>query len=213
MATETGYVYASTGPPFNFLGNFAESQKNALATWVTGRTANFPAIQLHHQVRAQQLRKTAGLLEQYYATQNIETLLPSFQKAAWQPGQYGHFAYAYRNDHVPAVTMIEIKKRFRYQMERQDEAVFHMNHLRAQIEAQEDKAQYASEAPAAVSALMDKIETLFSLPEYAAALVSDVSDTYSGQPYFRVNQLDTPTQWELEQHNHGAPGDPLILKG
>jgi len=205
--------YANVGPPFNFLGNFSESQKNALSDWVTERTANFPAIQLHHQVRAQQLRKTAGLLEHYYATANIESLTPTFQKEPWQPGPYGHFAYGYRIDHTPAQVMVEVKKNFRYQMERQDEAVFHMNHLRNQIEVQEDKAQYSYEGPGTVRALMAQIETLFSLPEFQAALVHDISSTYKGQPYFRVNQLDPPTQWELEQHNHGQPGSPIVLKG
>jgi hypothetical protein len=207
------YTYAKTGPPFDFLGNFAESQREALASWVTERSPNFPAIQLHHQVRAQQLRKTAGLLENYYATSNIEPLATSFVKAAWQPGTNGHFAYAYRNDNVPTQTMVEVKRHFRYQMERQDEAVFHMNHLRNQIEVQEDKAQGANDAPTDVAALMSRINTLFGLPEYQSSLVSDVSSTYKGQPYFRVNQLDTPTQWELEQHNHGTPGSPIVLKG
>lgn len=207
------YQYATSGPPFNFLGNLAESQKDALATWVTARSANFPGIQLHHQVRAQQLRKTAGLLENYYATLNIEPLATSFQKPAWQPGTNGHFAYAYRNDNAPAQTMHQVKQHFRYQMERQDEAVFHMNHLRNQIEVQEDKAQWASEAPTEVTALMTRINTLFSLPEYQAALVSDLSDVYEGQPRFRVNQFDTPTTWELQQHNHGQPGSPIVLKG
>lgn len=198
------FVYAKIGPPFDFLGNFSESQKNAFSSWVDDQTDNLPAIQLHHQVRAQQLRKTAGMMEKYYATLNTEVLAPSFQKQAWQPATTGHFPYAHRNDHIPAQTVIEVKKRFRYLLERQDEAVFHMNHVRSQIELQEDKAQYAFEAPATVSALMDRIEALFTQPEYQAALVRDVSDQYKGQPRFRVNQLDAPTQWEMDQHNHGT---------
>jgi hypothetical protein len=208
--------YAKTGPPFDFLGNFQESQKNVLASWVADRTANFPAIQLHHQVRAQQLRKTAGMLEAYYATVdhgNIEPLAAGFQKEVWQPGQYGHWAYAFRNDHLPAMAMVEVKKRFRYQMERQDEAVFHMKHLRNQIEVQEDKAQHANESPDAVKKLMDKIEVFFGLPEYQAALVKDISNPYKGEPLFRVNQLDPPTRWELEQHNHGTPTSTITVKG
>jgi len=198
------FVYAKTGPPFDFLGNFSESQKNAFAAWVADRSDNLPAIQLHHQVRAQQLRKSAGMLEQYYSTENIEPIEVDFQKEAWQPGPNGHWAYAFRNDQAPAQVVSEVKRRFRYLLERQDEAVFHMNHLRNQIEVQEDKAQYANEAPATVAALMARVESLFTQPEYQATLVRDVSDTYKGQPRFRVNQLDTPTQWELDQHNHGA---------
>ena len=90
--------------------------------------------------------------------------------------------------------------------ERQDEAIFHMNHLRNQIESSEDKAQYASEAPTAVPALMDRIEALFTQAEYQAVLVKDLSDLYKGQPRFRVNQLDTPTPFENYLHNHG-PGN------
>ena len=200
------YSYAQTGPPFDFLGNVAESQKNAFATWVTQRSTNLPAIQLFHQVRAQQLRKAAGMLEQYYATANIEPLAANFQKQAWRPGPNGHWAYAFRNDQAPAQVMTKTKKHFRYLLERQDEAVFHMKHLRNQIEVQEDKAQYAHEAVTEVPALMHRLEALFTQPEYQAALVQDISDSYKGQPRFRVNQLDAPTPWEVDQHHH-VPGN------
>jgi hypothetical protein len=197
-------TYAKIGPPFDFLGNFSESQKNAFSSWVTARSANLPAIQLFHQVRAQQLRKSAGMLEHFYATSNIEPLATAFVKEAWQPGPNGHWAYAFRNDQIPAQTVSEIKKHFRYLLERQDEAIFHMNHLRNQIESSEDKAQYANEAPVTVAALMDRVEALFTQPEYQAALIRDLSDKYQNQPRYRSSQMDPPTPWENFLHNHGA---------
>lgn len=209
-------TYAQTGSPFNFLGNFSESQKLALASWIQGRMGNFPAIQLHHQVRAQQLRKTAGMLEAFYAGTdhgNIESLAVNFQKETWQPGPHGHWAYGFRNDHLPAMTMVEIKKRVKYQMERADEAVFHMKHLRNQIEVQEDKAQHAKESLTEIPALMNKIEAFFGLPEYQMALPKDITNLYKGQPLARVNQLDTMTPWEMDQHNHGHPDSTLTIKG
>ena len=140
--------YALAGPPFHFSGNFSETQHNAFIGWVAARMGNFPAIQTHHQVRAQQLRKTAGLLEKFYATANGESLPLTFQKEAWQPGPDGHWAYTHRNDHAPAVTMGKIKDHFRFQLQRQEEAYFHMYHLRNQIERQEDLAQFARDAVA-----------------------------------------------------------------
>jgi hypothetical protein len=35
---------------------------------------------------------------------------------------------------------------------------------------------------------------------------------YNGQPFFRVNPLDAPTQFELEQHGRVVPGAPVNLK-
>jgi hypothetical protein len=195
MASE----YVRVGAPFDFLGHFTESQKEAFKTWVEGRKGNFPAIRDHHRMRAQQLRKTAGMLEAFYAKEHIEALSPSFKKEAWQPGPDGHWPYAYGNDHFPAMTMREIKDQFRYQMELQNEAVFHMNHLRNQIEVQEDKAQYAHEAAGVVDSMMQRIDALFTQPEYQAVLVRDVSDPYKGEPRFRVNQMDKPTAWEIDQ--------------
>ena len=63
MATK----YAQTGPPFHFLGNMSETQKNAFSAWVTSQSAELPATQVFHQIRAQQLRKAGGMLEQFHA--------------------------------------------------------------------------------------------------------------------------------------------------
>jgi len=35
---------------------------------------------------------------------------------------------------------------------------------------------------------------------------------YKGQPYFRVHQAETPTQWELEQMNHSSADTPIAIK-
>ena len=196
--------YTLVGPPFNFLGTFTESQWAAFKAWITDAKEDLPDTQLHHRIRAQQLRKTQGLLEKFYATVNDEVLGPTFQKQAWQPDPQGHFLYPKRDDHVPAMAVGKIKERFATRLQRQDEAIFHMNHLRAQIERQEDLAQYAAEAPDTVTALLAKVDALFDLPEYQTALVKDQSDQYQGEPRFRVHPLDAPTAWERAVHNRVA---------
>jgi hypothetical protein len=211
------YKYAKVGPPFNFLGHFSASQKNAFKDWVTARTDNFKAIQFHHQMRAQQLRKTAGVLEAYYKTKNDQTLSPTFEKAAWQPGEQGHFNYAPENDHLPMVTMGKIKARFKEQLQRDEEAVFHMNHLRYIIEKHEDAAQFTkdftdSNAKDNLNQLLADIENQFAQPEYQAVLVDDVKNLYKGEPYFRVHTADKPTRWELEQMNHSSPDLDIDIK-
>jgi hypothetical protein len=190
--------YANVGPPFNFLGNFTESQKTAFFTWINAQTTNLPQIQTHHQIRAQQLRKSAGMLETYYSTQNTEVLTTNFQKAAWQPGPNGHQTYAVRDDQQPMVIVGQIKKYLKETLHRQDEAIFHMNHVRRMIEKSEDNAQYASDAPTHIPTLLNSINQLFTEPQYQAALVRDTTDTYQGQPRFRVNHLDPPTPWEVD---------------
>jgi hypothetical protein len=214
-----GFVYGYTGPPFNFLGHFCTTQQQAFNAWVNARTSNFTAIQLHYQIRAQQLRKTAGVLEQFYAKVNDDTLKPTFMKPVWQVGPHGHLPYAWRDDHLPMVAMSKIKNYMREQFNRQDESVFHMNQLRNLIEKQEDKAQsayYALNHPTnSVAALITKINGYFARPEYQAALVMDQSDVYpsgSTQPRFRVSQLDPPTQYELEQAARTTPGGPINLQ-
>jgi hypothetical protein len=206
------YKYAQTGPPFDFTGHFSETQHQAFSTWVSNNAANLPSMQTQHQIRAQQLRKTAGLLEKYYATLNDDVLTPSFQKEAWQPGPNGHWAYAYRNDQIPAVLMTKVKTRFQMHLQRQDEGRFAMNHVRGMIEKQEDAAQYTFEAITKVPNWMSEIGSLFSKPEYEAVLVKDQSDQFQGQPRFRVNQLDQPTAWEIYQHNRSnSTSDPIYL--
>lgn len=214
-----GFKYGYTGPPFNFLGHFCTTQQQAFNAWVNARTKNFPAIQLHYQIRAQQLRKTAGVLENYYANINDDKLAPTLQKQAWKPGPQGHLGYAWRDDHLPMVAMGKIKGYMREQLNRQDESVFHMNQLRNLIEKNEDKAQkayYALNHPDnSIAALITKINGYFSSPEYQAALVMDQSDVYptgTTQPRFRVHQLDVPTQYEYEQFARTTPGGPINLK-
>jgi hypothetical protein len=204
-----GYVYGYAGPPFNFLGNMSFSQQQAFNAWVRAREKNFAAIQQHYQIRAEQLRKTAGVLEQFYSTLNDESLAPTFKKAPWQPGPQGHFNYVFRDDQLPMVAMSQIKDYMREQFIRQDESVFAMNYIRNLIEKTEDKAEKAFLATNSTQFSNDTVENLitrvnsyFSQPEYQAVLVNDQTDVYpsgSSQPRFRVHQLDAPTQWEIEQ--------------
>lgn len=214
------YKYALPGPPFNFLGNFSETQRDNFKKWIDVRKANFPAITLHHRIRAQQLRKTAGILEAFYAEApkyNDQKLATTFQKPAWQPGINGHFNYAYRDDHLPMVAVSKVKSLFKEQLQRDEEGVFFMNHVRNLIEKHEDKAQFADDATSDTNkenlkTLLQNIDTYFGQPQYQAALVKDKSDLYKGQPRFRVHQLDEPSQWELEQVNHSAADAPIQIK-
>jgi hypothetical protein len=211
-----GYVYGYTGPPFNFLGHFSKTQQNAFNAWVRAREKNFPAIQQHFQIRAEQLRKTAGVLDQFYATLNDESLAPTFNKKPWKPGPQGHFNYPFRDDQLPMVAMSQIKDYMKEQFQRQDESVFAMNYIRNVIEKTEDKAEKAFQAMNAtqftnntVENLITRINGYFSQPEYEAVLVNDQTDVYPAettQPRFRVHQLDIPTQWEVEQMTSATAG-------
>jgi hypothetical protein len=201
------FKYAYPGPPFNWLGTFTLSQKNAFKDWAVDHLDDFPGVELFYRIRAQQFRKTAGLLEKYYSAAN-PPLAPTFQKAAWQPGPMAHWIPAPRDDHDPMVYVSEIKSYLQPQLEYVDDAVFMMNHMRTLIERIEDEAQYASMAAAQVSADLVAIENLFTQPQYQAVLVDDVnsSNMYKGQPYFRTNALDAPTTWELEQQSKSTDG-------
>jgi hypothetical protein len=210
-----GYVYGYAGPPFNFLGHMSLTQFQTFTAWVRAREKNFSAIQQHYQIRAEQLRKTAGVLEQYYSTLNDETLAPTFKKEPWKPGPQGHFNYSYRDDQLPMVAMYQIKDYMKEQLQRQDDSVFQMNHLRNIIEKTEDKAEKSYQAMTATQFSNDTVESIitringyFSLPEYEAVLVNDQTDLYpdKGGPRFRVNQLDIPTQWEVEQATNAPAG-------
>jgi hypothetical protein len=220
--SEVKYAYA--GPPFHFQGHFSASQWTAFQSWVGARQGDFPAISQFYQIRAQQLRKTAGVLEQYYSTLNDQKLSPAFSKTLWKPGTNGHFTYSYDNDQLPSVMMGKIKTQFKEQLQRDEEGVFYMNQVRCLIEKNEDMAQFSNDftqpanstnndTPTTLQPLLTKINSYFSKPEYAAVLVDDVNNLYKGQPYFRVNQADTPTQWELEQMNHTDPklGLPIAI--
>jgi hypothetical protein len=109
------------------------------------------------------------------------------------------------------------------QLQRQDESVFAMNHIRNIIEKTEDKAEKAYQAMnatqfsnnAIVESIITRIKGYFGLPEYAAVLVNDQTDVYPAktanglpgtQPRYRVNQLDIPTQWEVEQATNAPAG-------
>ena len=212
------YKYALNGPPFNFLGHFCVSQKAALKSWLLPRTAKLPGIQQFHQIRAQQLRKTAGLMEEFYSNHNDQKMTPTFLKESWQPGVHGHFENSVENDHLPMVVMSKIKARFKEQLQRDEEGMFLMNHVRCLIEKHEDAAQYTNEVTDSANednlkALLSEIDTYFGQVEYESILVDDTR-TYgaANEPYFRVNPFDTPTQWELEKMNHGTPGGAIKLK-
>jgi hypothetical protein len=184
----------------------SESQKNAFTAWVNTASQALPQVQVHHQVRAQQLRKTAGMLEAYYASGSApENLNPSFKKEPWTPTGPTYFPYAFRNDHEPSVVVGNIKKHFMSHLVHQDDGVFHMNQVRCQIERHEDLAQHANDGVKKVPALLNRLTVLFGKPEYQAALVHDISDLYKGQPRFRVNQLDDPTPWELDTRSGYSP--------
>jgi hypothetical protein len=109
------------------------------------------------------------------------------------------------------IAMAQIKDYMKEQFQRQDDSVFQMNQLRNLIEKTEDKAEKAFMAMNPTQFSNDTVENLitrvtsyFSQPEYEAVLVNDQTDVYptgTTQPRFRVNQLDVPTQWEIEQMN------------
>jgi len=206
------FVYAYPGPPFNWLGTFSETQKNTFTAWLNARLNKFPDIQTFYQIRATNLRKTAGVLEMWFQTLNDEILAPTFNKVEWQPGPDTYFVPTPRGDHIPMVTVSRIKKLFKEQLDRQDESVFHMNHLRTIIEKTEDLAQFANDTASQIPILLQQIESLFAQPQYQAVLVKDQTDQYLGEPRFRVHPLDTPTRYELEQHNRSTPGAPINLK-
>lgn len=205
------YKYALAGPPFNFLGHLSETQKKTFYKWLDKRTPYHPKITEWYQIRSHQLRKTAGLLEEFYQTKypdpdEPEPLKTTFQKDEWKPGKEGHWAYQNRGDQVPAITVGRIKDRFQHMLQRDDEGMFWMNWLRNHIERHEDKANMHQEASGVVGKLRTELDTMFSKPEYQAVLVKNESELYKGEPYFRVHPLDEPTIWEKEQFNHSEEG-------
>jgi hypothetical protein len=209
-----GFKYGYTGPPFNFLGNFDTTQWNAFQKYVGTAQANLPAIQIHYQIRAAQLRRTSGVLEAYYSKVS-PVLAPTFDKAVWKAGPNGYFNYVQRDDHLPMIAVAQIKDILRNQFQWQDEGVFQMNQLRNLIEKSEDNAQKATEGAGNISNLITAVNGYFNKPEYQAALVKDQTDVYpvgTTQPRFRVHQLDVPTQWEQEQHARATPGGSVNIK-
>lgn len=209
--TATGYTRAQNGPPFNFLGHMAESQKKAFYKWIDKRNPDHPKITEWYRIRSHQLRKTAGLLEEYYRAKypdpyDSEKLETTFVKDEWQPGKDGHFVYENRVDILPQVTVSRLKDHFKPRLQRDDEGVFWMNWLRTHIERHEDKANIHNEAAGQVATLRAELDAFFEKPEYEAVLVKNESNKYKGEPYFRVNPLDPPTIWEKEQFSHRSDG-------
>ena len=206
------YKYAQQGPPFNFLGNLCLTQKKAFYAWLDRNTPKQEAVAQWYQIRSNQLRKSAGLLEQFYAKKYDFPLKPTFQKKAWQPGPDGHFSYVVQSDIKPAVRVAEIKARFQEMLQRDDEAMFWMNWLRNHIERHEDKATLHEETPDAMVDMRKELDAMFSNPAYAAVLVDDTvqyrgtKGTAAPGPHFRVAQLDEPTLWEKEQFSHNSDG-------
>jgi hypothetical protein len=216
MAQNNGFVYAYNGPPFNWQGNFCTSQWNVFTAWVNARTGNMPAIQQFYQIRAAQLRKTSGVLEQFYISVNDEALAPTFNKQPWKPGPQGHFNYPYRDDHLSSIAVGQIKSYMKEQFQRQDEGVWAMNQMRNLIEKTEDNAEraYLALNPTqwtneTISTLIQRINGYFGSPDFEAPLLMDQTNVYptgTTQPKFRVHQLDIPTQWEIEVNTMATPG-------
>jgi len=225
------WKYAYPGPPFHWLGNFSLTQWNALKQWANSRQGDVAAVSTFHRIRAQQLRKTAGVLEQYYSSVYPgetgtygETLAPTFNKEAWKPGENGHFNFPSGDDQLPMVLVGKVKTRMREMFQRHEDASYYMNQVRCIIEKHEDLAQYTNDFvqtstpagtpksvpsdPTALQDILTKIDSYFSKPEYQSVLVDDTK-LYKNQPYFRVHPADPPTIFELEQANHSPSNFPI----
>lgn len=196
--------YTRTGPPFNFLGRFSESQRDAFEAWVASHKGTLPGVESFYRVRAHQLRKTAGLLEAFHAAQPAQ-LEPTFAKGEWKPAEGGHFLPTSRDDRLPADAMAVIKDRFQDQLAADDAAVFRMNLLRVRIESSEDLAQEAHDADALVTKKLQELRRYFADPHYQGVLVHDQSDLYEGEPRYRVHPLDPPTAWERSNAGQQVP--------
>lgn len=194
------YKYANTGSPFNFLGRVSESQRDSFYEWIDKQSPLSPECSVWYQVRAQQLRKTAGILEHIYSKQELK---PTFEKTSWKPGKDGHLTGNPDRNATPATVVSRIKQRFQPMLQRDDEAVFWMNWVRTQIERAEDAATMQAESKQDVDALKTELTALFDKPEYESTLVKDKTKLYKGEPYFRVNSLDEPTAWEKEHTGRG----------
>ena len=191
--------------PFHFLGTFGEKQKATLWAWTESRKANFARIEQFWRIRAQQLRKSAGVLEDFYATQR-NGLKPFFVKDPFKPSEDGHFTAIAQDDAHPAQAIFEIKERFQPQLQLDDEGVFMMDHVRCLIEAAEDLAMMNHDAVAVVTARKSDVDQMFEESQYEAVLVKDISDLYKGQPKHRCNPLDAPTAFEKDLFAHTGLG-------
>lgn len=185
-------TYAKVGPPFNFLGHQNKSQYASFKNWVNQETSGQKDASTFYRMRAQQLRKSAGMLEACYQG----SLSPSFQKEVWKPGPDGHFGSPVQDDHRPMVAMSEVKGYLRKKLQVQDEAVFFMNRVRTIIERTEDAAQYALESVEKLPELLTAIDSMYNEPRYSKSLIKDQEEQYEGEPLYRANTLDPPTAWE-----------------
>jgi hypothetical protein len=187
--------------PFNFMGHFSETQFDSLKSWIEDEArAGQNSVTEFHRIRAQQLRKTAGVLEDFYASKR-GGLKPTFNKAPWKPPTGGHFQYVERDDSLPASAMFDVKELLRDQLKQDDDGVFAMNHLRTQIERHEDAAEEANESDTIVKARLEDIERYFKEPQYVAVLVQDKTDP---EHTYRVNQREDPTSFERALIAHKA---------
>ena len=225
------YKYAKVGPPFNFLGHMCKTQKKTFYSWIAANLPKQPQVMQWYQIRANQLRKSAGLLEAYYATEypdpdpsssHSPTFAPTFEKAPWKPGPNGHFTYVNGNDQLTSINVSQIKEYFRYMLQRDYEGMFWMNWLRNHIERHEDMANLHYEATDRLPILQDELDAMFKAPENENVLVDDTLTkvvTANGisipGPYSRVSPLDPPLTYELSQLQYDinpngtvAPGTP-----
>ena len=151
MAGPTGPDKPFEGSPFDALGNLSKSQLLVLTQWVSLRQGDVGDISTFHRIRAQQLRKTAGILEKYYSSvypgeagSYNEALAPTFRKEKWQPDPIqGYASPAPVDDQLPMNTMSQIKNGMREMFQRREDAIYYLNQVRCLIEKHEDWAQYA----------------------------------------------------------------------
>lgn len=184
--------------PFHFLGNFGEKQKKTFYKWIDPRIVKFAKIEEFWRIRAQQMRKTGGVLEEFYKEKR-EDLKPFFQKDIWKPGPDGHFTPLDRVDIEPSEAVEDIKDVFLHQLQLDDEGVFFMDLLRTTVETSEDNAQYAKEAPDLVGKRKSDLDRMFTEDKYATILVKDISDPDTA---VRTNPLCQPEPWELKLFSH-----------
>lgn len=193
--------YSHLGPPFDFLGHMSESQKGEFYKWLDSHSGGVRDVGIWWMIRAQQLRKTAGCLEKFYAEQNDTKMTPRWSKAPWSPGPKGHFPYTFQEDLPSSEVVSQIKELFREQLQRDDEGQFQMNNVRTMIEKAEDKATFSLEGKSQLKSLKEALDRMFDLPENEAILVKDKTATFEGKPKFRVNPMDEPTPWEIASNN------------
>jgi len=177
--------------PFDFLGVMTQDDLSALEEWLKQKTQYLSEMTSFHQMRSAQLRKTAGILEDFY-TEKEDPLSPSFVKGVFTPHPKGQKTLSIQDDTTPAICTGLIKERMQTLLEYEDDIVFRMNHVRAMIEAHEDEALDLQDAPAVIKANIQTLKSLFGRPEFVRTLVSKGDmDKYRTDPY------TPPTETEL----------------